>query len=57
MSFGFENQGFEINKFNKVINLNMFGLTLGTYNRFEELYKFGMRTKNTMTTVKEMIES
>jgi hypothetical protein len=35
----------------------MFGLTLGTYNRFEELYKFGMRTKNTMMNVKELVES
>lgn len=57
MSFGFENQGFQINKENKVIKLNMFGLTLGTYNRFEELYKFGFRTKNTIMSVKEMVES
>ena len=42
---------------NKVIKLNMFGLTLGTYNRFEELYKFGFRTKNTIMSVKEMVES
>jgi len=31
----------------------MFGVTLGSYNRFEELYKFAMRTKNTMTNVKD----
>lgn len=35
----------------------MFGVTLGTYNRFEELYKFIMRTSNTITSVKETIES
>ena len=57
MSFGFENQGFQILKENKMIKLNMFGLTLGTYNRFEELYKFGCRTKNTIMSVKEMVES
>ena len=51
MSLGFENQGFSIEKENKVIRVNMFGLTLGTYNKFEELYKFIMRTKNTMTRV------
>jgi hypothetical protein len=33
--------------------MNMFGVTLGTYNKFEELYKFLMRTKNTMTHVKD----
>jgi hypothetical protein len=31
----------------------MFGITLGSYNKFEELYKFGMRTKNTMQKVSE----
>ena len=37
----------------QVITMNMFGVTLGTYNRFEELYKFLMRTKNTVTNVTE----
>ena len=51
MSFGFENQGVKINKQDQVISMNMFGVTLGTYNKFEELYKFLMRTKNTVTSV------
>ena len=33
----------------------MFGLTLGTYDRFEELYKFMMRTKYTMMSVQERV--
>jgi hypothetical protein len=51
MSFGCEKQGFSIIKHNKAIKINMFGLTLGSYNRFEEVYKFIMRTKNTMLKV------
>jgi hypothetical protein len=35
----------------------MFGLTLGSYNKFEELYKFIMRTKNTMLKVKDTMAS
>jgi hypothetical protein len=57
MSFGCEKQGFSIVKQNKAIKVNMFGLTLGSYNRFEELYKFLMRTKNTMLKVKETMTS
>ena len=53
VSFGFENQGFNIIKEGNTIKMNMFGVTLGTYNRFEELYKFIMRTKNTVTKVTE----
>ena len=49
MSFGFENQGCKINKQDVQISMNMFGITLGTYNRLEELYKFMMRSMNTMT--------
>ena len=26
----------------------MFGITLGSYTKFEELYKFGVRTTNTI---------
>lgn len=35
----------------------MFGLTLGTYDRFEELYKFMMRTKYTMMSVQERVQA
>lgn len=35
----------------------MFGVTLGVFNKFEELYNFANRTKNTMTGVKEKLES
>jgi predicted ATP-binding protein involved in virulence len=35
----------------------MFGVTLGSYNKFEELYKFIMRTKNTMLKVKDTMAS
>ena len=35
----------------------MFGVTLGTYNKFEELYKFLMRTKNTFTSVGDNIKN
>lgn len=45
MSFGVEDQGFTIQKTGKELTVNMFGITLGSYNKFEELYKFGMRTK------------
>lgn len=38
----------KILKQEKVIKLNMFGLTIGTYDKFEELYKFMMRTKYTV---------
>ena len=31
----------------------MFGLTLGTYSKFEDLYKFGMRTNNTIKLATE----
>ena len=57
MSFGFEKQGFNIVKSDKTIKLNMFGVTLGCYNKFEELYKFVMRTKYTMMGIKERLES
>lgn len=55
MSVGFENQGFTIMKESSTITMNMFGVTIGTYNRFEELYMFAMRTKNTMENVKERL--
>lgn len=37
------------------MKLNMFGLTIGTYERFEDLYKFMMRTKYTMQSVQERV--
>jgi len=48
-SFGFENQGFKISKEDKEITMNMFGITFGSYNKLEEVYKFVNRTKNTVT--------
>jgi len=57
MSMGFENQGFTLKKEGQAIKVNMFGVTLGTYNKFDELYKFIMRTKNTMTEVKNQLAS
>ena len=33
----------------------MFGLTIGTYDKFEELYKFMMRTKYTVQSVQERV--
>lgn len=53
MSFGVEDQGFTIQKTGQKLTLNLFGVTVGSYNKFEELYKFGMRTKNTMQKVTE----
>jgi hypothetical protein len=29
--------------------MNAFGITLATYNKLEEVYKFVMRTKNTIS--------
>ena len=57
MSFGCEKQGFSVIKHNKAIKINMFGVTLGSYNRFEEVYKFIMRTKNTVLKVKDTMTS
>ena len=51
VSVGFEDQGFSITKDGENIRMNFFGVTVGCYNRFEELYKFAMRTQNTVTQV------
>ena len=53
MSFGFEKQNLSITKEAENIRCNIFGMTLGSYNKFEELYKFASRTKNTVTGVQE----
>ena len=59
-SFGFENQAFKLAKVGKEITMNAFGITFGSYNRLEEVYKFVNRTKNTMmdasTNMKEQID-
>lgn len=57
VSLGFENQGFVIQKVKNDIKTNFFGVTLGCHNRFEEVYKFIMRTKNTVTEVGEKLQS
>ena len=40
--------------------MNMFGVTLGTYNKFEEIYKFAHRTMNTaqgcVSNLKEQLD-
>lgn len=46
-SCGVAKQSFLIQKEGPTIALNMFGVTLGTYNSFEEIYKFLIKTKNT----------
>jgi len=33
----------------------MFGLTIGTYDKFEELYKFLMRTKYTVVSAQDRV--
>jgi len=35
----------------------MFGLTIGTYDKIEELYKFLMRTKYTVVSAQERVTS
>ena len=55
VSFGLQKQQFSINKEGADLNLNMFGVTLGSYNKFEEIYKIAMRTKNTMTHIGENV--
>lgn len=57
MSFGCEKQGFSVIKHNQAIKINMFGVTLGSYNKFEEVYKFIMRTKNTVVKVSDTMTS
>jgi hypothetical protein len=34
----------------------MFGLTLGSYSKFEDLYKFGVRTNNTVKMAAEQLK-
>ena len=57
MSFGVENQGFIMSKMDRTITMNMFGVTIGSYNRFEEVYKLLMRTKNTVVGVTENVKT
>ena len=40
LSFGFENNGFNIKKIGPKIEINAFGVTLGVYDSFEEIYLF-----------------
>lgn len=57
LSFGFANQILKITKHRQELNLNMFGVTLGAYNSFEQIYMFLMRTKNTALKVVENVKS
>jgi len=56
MSFGVESQGFSVEKADQQILINMFGLTLGSYSKFKDLYKFGMRTNNTIKAAAEQLQ-
>ena len=56
VSFGFANQSFNICKIKNEIRINMFGVTLGTYTTFEQIYNFLMRTKNTAMKVLENVK-
>jgi len=42
-----------ISKSGQVFKLNMFGMTIGTFTKLEELYKFILRTKTTVMSVSE----
>ena len=53
MSYGLTKQSFNITKSGEVLKLNMFGMTIGTFTKFEELYKFLLRTKTTVMNVSE----
>ena len=55
MSFGFANQRLTISKCGQVFKLYAFGMTLGTFTKIEELFKFMMRTKTTVMNVSENI--
>ena len=57
LSFGYVNQGVTIKKRKNFIEANAFGVTFGVYNSFEEVYKFIMRTKNTMQATLEHVQS
>lgn len=57
LSFGFQEQGFTVKKHRDQIEVNVLGVTLGVYNTFEEVYKFAMRSQNTMLQVKDHVES
>ena len=57
MSFGFAKQSMIISKSGQVFKLNCFGMTLGTFNKIEELYKFLLRTKTTVMSVGESVTS
>ena len=55
LSFGFANQGVTIKKRKNFIEVNAFGVTFGVYNSFEEVYKFIMRSKNTIQATLEHV--
>ena len=40
-----------------MIEVNAFGVTLGVYNSLEELYKFAIQSKNTVTRALEHVQS
>jgi len=57
MSFGLADQSFKIIKQRNDISINMFGITIGTYNHFEQIYNFMMKTKNTALKVVENVKN
>lgn len=57
ISFGFKDQGLKLVKDGQRIEVNVFGVTLGIYNSIEELYKFGIQSKNTVQRALEHVQS
>lgn len=57
MSFGFAKQGLSISKSGQVFKVNAFGMTIGTFTKVEELYKFILTTKTTVLAVSENIST
>jgi hypothetical protein len=57
VSVGFEGQSIKLRKEGLAITANLFGVTVGSFNKLEELIKFGMRMQTTMGTVGERLKS
>lgn len=49
MNFGCEQQRYKMTKTGDEINVNVCGWNIGTHDKFKELFKFLMRSKNTIT--------
>ena len=49
MNFGCEEQKYKMTKTGDEISINICGWNIGTHDKFKELFKFVMRSKNTFT--------